>query len=84
MDYLLIFFDVFSLVGYAGLIGFCLFLVKQVHDYAEEVEYYKSICEEAADLSEETKEALDEHIKASKEKTCNAFFAGVEYGKNKG
>ena len=63
------------------LIIVVLLLLQKVQEYRDEVEYLKSVCEQAVQVSEQIEKKLNEHISKSKKSHKKAFMIGYEKGK---
>lgn len=73
--------DLLIYIPLIALIIVVLLLLQKVQEYRDEVEYLKSVCEQAVQVSEQTEKKLDEHISKSKNSHKRAFIIGYEKGK---
>ena len=56
-------------------------LLNKVQKYRNEVEYLKSVCEQAVKINEQTEKKLNEHISKQKFYSTKSYFQGYTKGK---
>ena len=75
--------DLLIYIPMITLIIVVLLLLQKVQEYRDEVEYLKSVCEQAVQVSEQTEKKLNEHISKSKQNNKRSFMIGYEKGRKK-
>ena len=64
-----------------ALVIVIILLLNKVQKYRDEVEYLKSVCEQAVKVSEQTEKKLNDHIKKQKLYNTKSYFQGYTKGR---